>query len=377
MKSIGIYVHIPFCIKKCNYCNFNSWEPADSRQIKQYIKSLLQDIKLSSELGQNREISSVYIGGGTPSFIRAEYIQEIITRIKQCFKLAANHELAIEANPGSLSKQKILIYKQAGINRVSVGVQSFKNKYLKLLGRSHNSQQALQSLEMLKANGFDNISADLIYGLPGQSLADWQDDLQAAVESEISHISLYDLIIEENTPFYDMRNDLMIGDNDLQTLMYKKAHNFLASNKFKHYEISSFAKKGRQSKHNLIYWSNSEYIGIGAGAYSYIQKERFSKPSDLKQYQQQVKRGSFEHCGSEILSSRKLIEETLILKLRILNGFCLKDIENALGQAVPQDIIQVLNEFVGQGFILLQNNLYKLSKKGLLHYDTIASELLS
>ncbi|MBU1086316.1 MAG: radical SAM family heme chaperone HemW [Candidatus Omnitrophica bacterium] len=377
MKSLGIYVHIPFCVKKCDYCNFNSQVPADSQQIKQYINALLLDIQLSSVLGQNQEVGSVYLGGGTPSFIAAKYISLIITRIRQCFKLTVNPELAIEVNPSSLSEQKLLVYQQAGINRVSVGAQSFKNKYLKLLGRPHNPRQALIALKMFKAHGFANISVDLIYGLPGQSLADWQDDLQAAVDSGVSHISLYDLVIEKNTPFYNIRNKLKLADNDLQGVMYKKADNFLIKNKFKHYEISSFAKKGRESKHNLIYWNNLEYIGLGAGAYSYVKGERFSKSRDLKQYQQQAKKAKFKHYSSEVLSSRKSLEETLILRLRLLGGFSLENMEKALEQKIPQDIIQVLNQFVNQGFILLRNNRYKLSKKGLLHYDTIASEFLS
>ncbi len=377
MKSIGIYIHIPFCIKKCNYCNFNSFDSYDQNQIKAYTQALFKDIETSAKKQRQYTVNSIYIGGGTPSFIKAEYIRDIIKEIRQGFKMGVNPEIAIEVNPNSVSKEKLLIYKKAGINRISMGVQSFNNKYLKILGRAHSADQIKKVLNLIKQQGFKNISIDLIYGIPDQSLADWQFELKSAIDSDISHISLYDLVIEKNTLFYDIRHQLNLVDNDQQTLMYKAAHNILTDNKFIHYEISSFAKNNMHSRHNLIYWNNLEYIGFGAGAYSYINRERFSKAKDILKYQQQAEKTKFRHYQAETLSPRKLIEETLILRLRLLSGFKLINIEDNLNQKMPQQIIKVLNEFIKQGFILFRNNRYKLSKKGLLHYDTIASEFLS
>jgi oxygen-independent coproporphyrinogen III oxidase len=377
MKSIGIYVHIPFCIKKCGYCSFNSYVPSSTAQLKAYLKALLIDIKLSAECKQDYTVQSIYIGGGTPSLLAGKDIAAIIKEIRQNFSVGIKTEITIEVNPASVSMQKLLIYKQAGINRISLGVQSFKDKNLKFLGRAHSVLDVFKALEMLKEAGFKNISIDLIYGLPDQDLNEWQDDLKKFIDCGLAHLSLYDLTIDKGTAFYQVKNTLKLADNDLQTLMYKKACDLLSKNKFEHYEISSFAKKGMRSQHNQIYWNNSDYIGLGAGAYSYLNLERFSKASSIELYTRQAEKNKFKHYDSEILSSSKLAEETLILKLRLLQGFKLKDIEDKINYKFEANIINILNEFVKQGFMLLNNNKYKLSKKGLLHYDTIASEFLA
>jgi oxygen-independent coproporphyrinogen III oxidase len=374
---LALYVHIPFCLKKCAYCDFNSQVADNPRQIKTYVKSLLADIKLSAQAIQGYEAKTIYLGGGTPSLLDPKDISAIIAELRQCFLFCPDPEITIEVNPATLSREKLSAYKQAGINRISMGVQSFKDKNLKFLGRAHNAKDVFKSLAMLKQAKFDNISIDLIYGLADQSLKDWEDDLNQFLDCQLSHLSLYDLTIEKNTLFYALRDKLKLVDNDLQTLMYKQADRLLTKNKFKHYEISSFAKKGMESKHNLGYWHNQEYLGFGPGAYSYIKQERFSKVSDLNLYQQQAGAGKLAHYGSEILNLRKQLEETLILRLRVLSEFKLEDIEQKANQRIPLEIMRTLNEFVSQGFILLRNKRYQLSKKGLLHYDTIASELLS
>lgn len=377
MKPLGIYVHIPFCVKKCGYCDFNSVVLNDPKQIKSYLLALLADIQLSSKLKQDYMVESIYIGGGTPSLLDAQDIAAIISSIKQCFQVIDGPEIAIEVNPNSVSKQKLLVYKQCGINRVSMGVQSFKDKNLAVLGRAHSSLDVFKALEMLENHGFDNVSIDLIYGLPNQSINDWEADLRAFIDCDLSHISLYDLKIEKGTPFYKIKDSFKVADNDLQALMYKRAHELLSENGFKHYEISSFSKKGRQSKHNLLYWHNSEYLGVGAGAYSYISGERFCKVRDIQVYQTQANEGRFEHNESEVLSPGELMGETLMLNLRLLDGFNIKEIEKKLNNKVDDSIISALNEFTRQGFILYTDNIYKLTHNGLLHYDTIASELLS
>lgn len=376
MRSIGIYIHIPFCIKKCGYCNFNSVVPISIAQVKEYLKALLIDVQLSAKCTQGYAVQSIYIGGGTPSLLAGKDIASIIREIRQNFQVGIKAEMTIEVNPASVSRQKLLTYKKVGINRVSLGVQSFKDKNLKFLGRVHSVLDVFKALEMLKKAEFNNISIDLIYGLPDQDLNDWEDDLKIFIDCGLGHLSLYDLTIEKGTAFYQIKNSLKLADNDLQTLMYKKACALLSKNKFEHYEISSFAKKGMRSQHNQIYWNNLDYIGLGAGAYSYLNQERFSKASDIELYARQAEKNKFKHYDSEILSSNKLAEETLILKLRLLRGFKLKDIEHKINQKLGPNIINILNEFVKQGFMLLNNDNYKLSKKGLLHYDTIASELL-
>jgi oxygen-independent coproporphyrinogen-3 oxidase len=377
MKPISIYVHIPFCQKKCGYCDFNSIVPENSSQIKNYLKALERDIQLSAEFKSFYKVKSLYIGGGTPSFLDAEDISAIILQIKQCFDFVECPELSIEANPASVHPEKLSVYKQAGINRISLGVQSFSDANLDFLQRVHDSKMALNSIEMLRQCGFSNISIDLIYGLQRQTLDGWEADLKIAVDYDVDHISLYDLKVEKGTPFYEIKDTLHIADNALQAAMYKKADIDLVAAGFEHYEISSFAKPGKRSQHNLTYWYNQEYLGFGAGAFSCLNGERFSKVKDLEDYQKQAENSDFEHCGSERLGSKEKIGETLMLNLRLLDGFKVADIEKRLNLSIDQALIEGLDQFVEQGFLLKQDDVYKLSRKGLMQYDFIASELLA
>lgn len=376
MKPLGLYVHIPFCVKKCAYCDFNSIVPAEENQIQAYLKALSVDIRLSRVNKEKHIVKSIYFGGGTPSLIKAEYIEQILADIRNNFDLSKVKEATIEANPESVSLKKLLIYKKCGINRISMGVQSFNDKNLLLLGRAHTSRDVKKAVNLIKKSGLSKSSIDLIYGLPGQTLKGWERELDSFLKAGVSHISFYDLKIEKGTFFYLIRDNLDTADNDLQTRMYKLGCANLEKAGFSHYEISSFALKGQESLHNSIYWRNEEYIGLGAGAHSYFQGRRFAKVKSVTKYEQQARSGKFRRYEQEKLEDKDSLAETTILNLRLLKGFSLRNIEKWTGVKADKLLLGKLEGFVKQKLILSSGDNFRLSKKGMLFYDTIASELL-
>ncbi|MCK5492856.1 MAG: radical SAM family heme chaperone HemW [Candidatus Omnitrophica bacterium] len=376
MKPIGLYIHIPFCVKKCAYCDFNSFVPADEDQVKAYLRALAEDIKNSGFNKQRYLVKSIYFGGGTPSLIKPEYIVRILDEIRSNFDASSAREVTIEVNPESISLEKLFAYKKNGIDRISMGVQSFEDINLKILGRAHDAKDVLIAINLIKEAGFKKTSIDLIYGLPGQTLKDWENDLEKFLNAGISHISFYDLKIEEGTPFYSIKNKLEVPDNDLQSKMYKLGCSKLLKSGFSHYEISSFAQSAQESVHNSIYWSNEEYIGFGAGAYSYFEGRRFSRAKSIDKYIQQAIAGEFRKYEQEKLEARDRLVETMILNLRLMKGFSLKNVEEKAGISADTDLLSSLNELENQKLILSSRGKYRLSKKGILYYDTIASELL-
>lgn len=377
MREIGLYIHIPFCIKKCFYCDFNSIAFKNYHKIEKYLKALEKDISLTGAMAKDFVVKSVYLGGGTPSIIRSKAIESILRSICQQFSLTANPETTIEANPASVTVAKLKKYKESGINRISIGVQSFADKFLKILGRAHNSAQAGSTITMAKKSGFKKISIDLIYGLPSQTLKDWERELDCFLDAGVGHISFYDLKIEKGTPFYALKNKLELPDNDLQAIMYRHGCKKLEKFGYRHYEISSFALKGHESAHNQIYWRNDEYFGLGAGAYSYIKGRRFSKSSSITEYQQQLLSGDLRCYHVERLKEKARLRETIILNLRLLKGFSVASIEDRTGVKVDEKILDQLKRLKGQGLICSSGDRYRLSKKGILFYDDIASELVS
>ncbi len=376
MKPFGLYVHIPFCVKKCAYCDFNSLVPAGINQINTYLKALAADIRISRLNKEKHIVKSIYFGGGTPSLIKAEYIARILDNIRRNFDTRYVREVTIEVNPESISRKKLLIYKKCGINRVSMGVQSFDNRNLRLLGRIHTARDVMKAIGLIKDAGFNKASIDLMYGIPEQTLTDWEKDLDRFLKAGIPHISFYGLKIEKGTPFYLIRDKLDIADNDLQAKMYKLGCSKLEKAGFSHYEISSFALRGQKSLHNQIYWRNEEYIGLGAGAYSYSKGRRFAKPQSLAKYQQQAGSGRIKKYKQEKLGNRDRLAETTILNLRLLRGFSLKNIEEKTGVKADRQLEGKLEKFIQQKLILNPRGRYRLSKRGILFYDTVASELL-
>lgn len=375
-EPAALYVHIPFCVSKCAYCDFNSSVPKSKKQIRVFVEALLEDIRISSLGKREYLVKSIYLGGGTPSFIDPEYIKEILGSIRENFNVRELKEVTIEVNPESVSPEKLSIYKKNGINRISMGVQSFNDKNLRGLGRAHNAKDVFCSIKLIKKAGFEKASIDLMYGLPGQTLTDWEIDLNTFLDTGIPHISFYDLKIEKGTPFYFKKKDLKVADNDLQARMYKLGCSKLTKAGLTQYEISSFGLKGQESMHNSVYWKNETYLGLGAGAYSYLQGRRFAKAKNIDKYIDQAKAGEFRRYSQEKLGKRERLIETIILKLRLLKGFSLTNVEKKLGIKADAELLDKINELKKQKLILSSRGKYRLSKKGLLFYDTLASELL-
>ena len=278
-KEIGVYVHIPFCKQKCYYCDFISYCNKDNI-IEDYVKAVKKEIKMQNIQSQ---ITTVYIGGGTPSYIDSKYIKYIMEEIKQK-NVTKEAEITIEVNPGTVTKQKLEQYKKCGINRLSIGLQSTQNELLKQIGRIHNFEQFLETYKLARSVGLKNINVDLIIGLPNQRIKDIKESLEKIIELAPEHISVYSLIVEENTPIAVRieKGELQLPEEDIERNMYWYVKNTLELNGYKHYEISNFAKPGYESKHNMNCWNQKEYIGFGVAAHSYINNVRFSNTSNIE-----------------------------------------------------------------------------------------------
>ena len=290
-KEIGIYVHIPFCKRKCYYCDFISYTNKDDK-IEEYVEAVKKEIELQKI---RSEITTIYIGGGTPSYIESKYIIEIMEEI--CKKNVSNNaEITIEVNPGTVTIEKLKDYKKCGINRLSIGLQSVQDELLKQIGRIHNFEQFLETYKMARKVGFKNINVDLMLGLPTQRIKDLRESLEKVLELQPEHISVYSLIVEDGTPIANKieKGEMQLPEEELERNMYCYVKNTLELNGYKHYEISNFAKKGYESKHNMNCWNQKEYIGIGAAAHSYRDITRYSNTEKIEEYIRNVKNEKLE-----------------------------------------------------------------------------------
>ena len=331
---LSLYVHIPWCVKKCPYCDFNSHEKNDSFDEEKYVKALLTDLDEEYTNCQNRTLNSIFFGGGTPSIFSAESIAKIIDHSQRLFKFT-DIEVTLEANPGTFEQEKFNDFKNAGINRLSIGVQSFNDNHLKTLGRIHHRQQALTAIETAKKAGFENINLDLMFGLPQQSIQQAINDIKIACEFKVPHISHYQLTIEENTYFH--KHTPALPETDLIWEMQTQCQNILADNKYHQYEISAYSQTNRNSAHNLNYWLFGDYIGIGAGAHGKVSEintvdgtfliSRRWKHRQPQQYIEQTLKNN-ALSGTQELDQKDILFEFLLNALRLKNGSDIKTFEN-------------------------------------------------
>ena len=289
-KDIGLYIHIPFCKKKCSYCDFVSFSDKDSL-IEKYKEAVIKEIK-NKDISKYK-INTIYIGGGTPSILESRDILDIINEVKEY--ISENTEITIEINPGTADKEKLKKYKEIGINRLSIGLQSADNNILKEIGRIHTFEEFLNIYNLARKVGFNNINVDLMLGLPSQTIEILEESVRKIIKLNPEHISIYSLILEENTRMWDMVNKgiLKLPSEDIEREMYWKVKNMLESDGYIHYEISNFAKKGYESRHNSDCWEQKEYIGVGLAAHSYLNKIRFSNTSNLEEYINNINNGDF------------------------------------------------------------------------------------
>ena len=375
-KQIGLYIHIPFCKQKCSYCDFCSYAEKQDL-ISKYIKCLLQEIK---EVGINNRadfengkddlfsIKTIYIGGGTPSLIESKYIVQIMEEIKSNFELDENVEITIEVNPGTVTLEKLEDYNKAGINRLSIGLQSTHEHLLKEIGRIHTYLDFLDTYRFAREAGFENINVDLMIGLPNQTLAEVQDSIEEIVSMEPEHVSVYSLILEESTPlFKKVEEGLELPDEELERKMYWTVKQTLEANGYNHYEISNFAKQNYESKHNLDCWSQKEYIGFGVAAHSYTNGIRYSNIENLEQYIKNYEEDKTEEnlIFHEKQDMEAMQKEYMLLGLRKIDGVSIQDFKIKFVANPVFLYHDKLEKLVNEDLIEIDGDQIKLTNKGL------------
>lgn len=401
-----LYIHIPFCVKKCAYCDFLSF-PADGKTQQAYIQALLKELDFYGKKYRDRVITTIYIGGGTPSWLSEDEIRAVMGQVTKSFQLARDAEVTIECNPGTITDQKFMVYRQIGINRLSIGLQSAHNEELKILGRIHTWEQFLKTYEMARKHGFSNINIDLMSSLPGQTPEIFADSLYKVLRLKPEHISAYSLIIEKGTPFYDLykfdavkqkagmqTESLPTEDEEYQTT--KLTQQILRQEGYHWYEISNFAKPGYECRHNIGYWQRADYLGVGIGAASLIDNIRYSNTSDIYAYMKEVeclREGLFQnvgengnsldevpavnlHVSAEQISRNAQMEEFMFLGLRMIEGVYRDDFTKAFG--IPIEVVygEILEQLQAEELLQKREGRIYLTDKGLDLNNYVISKFL-
>ena len=372
-RELEIYIHIPFCVKRCDYCDFFS-SVASEEEKANYVEALVDEIK-ATDISDEYEVVSIFFGGGTPSILAATLIDEIMVVVKERFEIASDAEITIECNPGTVDYEKLVAYKDCGINRLSFGLQSTDNDELLSLGRIHTYEDFLTSYELAKMAGFDNISVDLMSGLPRQSLRSWKETLKMVGDLNPRHISAYSLIVEEGTPFATRELDL--PDEDKEREMYEITHEILEDLGYHQYEISNYAKKGFECRHNIGYWQRREYLGFGAGASSLFCNVRYSNIKDLKIYQENSGDLPKIRCEVEFLNEKDGMEEFIFLGLRMMQGVNDTEFKDEFGVSLRAVYGDEIDKLVEQGLLIFDEHDLKLTRKGISVSNYVFGELLA
>ena len=369
-KKLELYVHIPFCEKKCLYCDFLSFSAEDDLH-KAYVDKLIEEIRVQAKNYSDYQISSIFIGGGTPSVIKAVYISNIMSAIYEAFIVESLAEVSIECNPGTVDIDKLLVYKQSGINRISVGLQSSIDKELQHLGRVHNYADFLYSYEKIRESGYKNVNIDLMSALPWQTLDSWKSTLKKVVMLKPEHISAYSLIIEEGTEFSKIYGSpegrKFLPTEEVEREMYHSTIDILKNYGYERYEISNYAKPGYESKHNIGYWTGEEYLGFGIGASSYVYGRRFHVEKDIKKYLDiNMKRDIMPlYQNIHELSTKEKMEEFMFLGLRLTKGVLVTDFYDRFGMELIDVFEKPIQKNISFGLLKYENLYLKLTDKGL------------
>ena len=371
-KPTSAYVHIPFCTQICYYCDFSKVfiknQPVDS-----YLEHLIEEYD-SYDI---KKLRTLYIGGGTPTALSAPQLAFLLEKLTDKLDLSYLEELTIEANPGDLDQEKIAVLKESPVNRVSLGVQTFNDRMLKQIGRSHLEKDIYENIANLKKAGFDNISIDLIYALPKQTMEDVKINVAKAIALDIPHMSLYSLILENHTVFMNRmrRGKLPLPKEDLEAEMFDYIIAELEKAGFEHYEISNFSKPGFESRHNLMYWDNAEYYGIGAGASGYVDGVRYKNHGPIRHYLQAVEAGN-ARVQEEVLTLKEKMEEEMFLGLRKKSGVSKKRFEEKFGISFEGQYGAVVSDLTEQGLLVPDRDIVRMTKQGLFLGDTVAEKFI-
>ena len=371
-SPMEIYIHIPFCIRKCDYCDFLSG-PSEPEEQADYVQALLREIQAVEE-GEGRSVSSIFIGGGTPSVLDERLLGDILREIRNRFKMEEDAEITIEVNPGTANIGKLQAYREMGINRLSIGLQSPEDRELKILGRIHNYGQFLETYQEARTVGFDNINIDLMSAIPDQTYEGWVKNLRTVAELEPEHISAYSLIVEEGTPFAARK--LNLPDEDTEYNMYEATAQILKEYGFEQYEISNYARKGRECRHNVGYWTRQDYLGFGLGASSLYGKERFANTADMKKYLESSKNPEKIREKEPSLTREDEMAEFMFLGLRMTKGISKADFQRCFGCTIESVYGEVLEKYESMELLLEKDGRIFLSREGIHVSNSIMAEFL-
>ncbi len=378
MKELELYVHIPFCVKKCNYCDFLS-APASERTYDAYVSRLLAEIGAAGLAYKADGVTSVFIGGGTPSVLSAAQMRQLLRLLKDSFPVLPYAEITVECNPGTLDAEKLQAYYEAGVNRLSIGLQSADEKELRMLGRIHTFEQFVQNYELARKTGFKNINVDIISAIPGQKINDYRQTLLKVTALKPEHISAYALIIEEGTPFYEQmrRNLLQLPSEEVDRQMYQMTKDLLRQSGYERYEISNYARPGFECRHNTGYWLRKNYLGIGLGAASCIENVRFANIADLSGY---LKTDAADlphvYAQREELSERAQMEEFMFLGLRLMRGVSAEDFQKQFSLTMESVYGEVIQKQLNQKLIKQTKTGYCLTDYGIDISNYVMAEYL-
>ncbi len=381
-RNLELYLHIPFCVKKCNYCDFFSASGTPKEQA-DYVSAMIQEIQSYQELSGEYEVQTIFLGGGTPSLLTPEQIEKIFTTIYHIFSVNENAEITMEMNPGTVDIEKLRAMKAAGVNRLSIGLQSAQNEELKMLGRIHTYEEFLETWKLTEQAGFKNRNIDLMSALPGQTIESYEDTLSKVLALEPEHISAYSLILEEGTVFYDWyekgkldRGAWKLPSEEEEYAMGELTIQRLAEAGMHRYEISNYAKSGKECRHNLGYWDRVEYLGIGAGSSSLIKGERFDHIRDRKAYIEKIRNGESILIDREILSVESQMEEFMYLGLRKIEGVSRTDFQNYFGKNVDDVYGEILDKLEEEQLVEFSGDRIRLTHRGMDVSNCVLAEFL-
>ncbi len=376
-KSTSAYIHIPFCEHICYYCDFNKVF-LEGQPVDEYIQSLLTEIRLTLEKHPTKVSETIYIGGGTPTSLTAKQLDVLLTGIHRYLPTHTTKEFTVEANPGDLTAEKLDVFKAHGVNRLSMGVQTFDDRLLKKIGRKHSVQDVYDTIKLLEKKQFDNVSIDLIYALPGQTLESFRDTLTKALAFDMPHYSMYSLILENKTMFMNWvrQGRLELPTQEAETQMFEEAIIAMAQSGHHQYEISNFAKKGKESMHNLVYWDNEHYFGFGAGASGYLDQKRYKNYGPIQHYMKPLKEQRLPIFETEEISRANQIEEEMFLGLRKIEGVSLRRFEEKFNKKLTTVYQHVIAELQQQQLAVLEEDYFRLTPKGLFIGNDVFEKFL-
>ncbi|MBS4536873.1 radical SAM family heme chaperone HemW [Clostridium sp. D2Q-11] len=376
MTNGALYIHIPFCIRKCNYCDFTSFN-YNEEKVEEYITLLLKEIDMYAEKVKEYKFKTLFFGGGTPSLIDEKYIYKIMNRLEQKFNLSLD-ETTIESNPKTLTRGKLLAYKDMGINRISMGVQSLDDSILKDIGRSHGIKDFLDTYELIKNVGFSNINTDIMFNLPNQSIDNMITTLKGIISLDVPHISFYSLKIEENTNFFEKykSGNLNVSDEDTEREMYHKGIELLEENDIYQYEISNFSKKGFECEHNMYYWKLKPYLGLGLSSHSNMFNKRWGNTSNYNNYKDNILNNKFPILDTEIIDKKTKMSEYIILGLRLNEGISIEGFKKRFNVDIYEAFNGSIDYSLKYGLIDINREKIYLTKKGLDLSNVVFKEFI-